>query len=149
MMENLQASDLANKINTNPEQIEGDNANREDLANLLSACNEVYRQLESGKYESNSSGYVNFYVHDSSDDDYGGVITKGVVVYFNDPYGMQTKLGKIMRSKNWHKARAEAFVTETKSEVLYPGDERWDVVVGSLMRAVHTIKHPHRDGGRD
>ena len=148
-MERISAHDLVKRINTNPEQAEGDNVNREDLGSLLEQCSDVYRRLESEKFDQNEFGYVNFYVHDSSDADYSGVITKGVTVYFNDPYGMRTKLGTIMRTRQWHKARAEAYVTETATEPLYPGDERWDVVVGSLTRAIHSVKHPNRGGGRD
>jgi len=137
----MEAYELAQQIQSSELQTSPENIDRVGLAELIEECRPIYRKLEELQYDRNEHGFLSIGFTDSSDYDYPGIIIGDVIVSFTDPTGYRTKLGKISRSKKSHYTGvAEAFVAENQTEPIYPGDERWDVVVGTIGRAIQQCK---------
>jgi hypothetical protein len=121
--------------------------NIEGIAKLLKAANLVYEELEAGEYQKTEHGHVRLEAIDTSDSDQRGKIVGGIIVYFVDPAGFETQLGKIEYSKGSHRTgvvTAYDSVNYEDGKLIMPSDERWEVIVDTVGFAIRDAKEARR-----
>ena len=133
-MEKMSPAELATKVKA----VEPKNKDRYydyGIEKLVDAARKVADSLRKGRFEESDNGYVQIVPVDTSDNDYSCRAIYGRFdIYFVDNAGYRTELGNIGYYK------AEVNVSPDATEPLYPSDERWDAVVGSVGRAIMSLQ---------
>lgn len=140
MHERIQPHELAAQLaNAEYEIVDGQVASTR-LANLIYRADCMHGL--SGKYEQNEHGYVTverLMRGNPMDSPY----TVGLSVFFHDPHNNQTELGGIRyldREDPYEDRRATVTIRQSESteQPLLPDNPAWDVIVGTITRAVET-----------
>jgi hypothetical protein len=127
-MEHVPAAEVARRVKANPPN--KDRGYDRGVNDLVKAAGKVWRCLKAGKFEETAEGYIKIDPIDTSDYDYSGCIIGEVETWFVDNSGYAVRLGAIDFTT------AEANISPNETEPLYPSDDRWDAIVGSIGRAI-------------
>lgn len=139
MNEGLRPHELASQImDVGGYEIRNGRVESERLAGLIDRSEQVWQELKSGTFEEDEFGHATIGVEDWESDylTAAGDNVDALRVYYHDPRGNITTLGRVHRIDTKRKATATVHTSENQTEPLLPNDARWNAVVGTIERAI-------------
>ncbi|HEU4966519.1 MAG TPA: hypothetical protein VFT53_03480 [Candidatus Saccharimonadales bacterium] len=145
--ESLRPHELAGQLEESAYAIENGRVESKRLGGMVERSQGVWRELGHGKFEEDEFGHATIGIEDWTSDMYssGGDHVDALNVYYHDPKGNVTELGRVARLDSFSdKATAYVATGEGKKVPLLPTDGRWNAVVGVIERAVNACYEQKR-----